>query len=40
MARSELARMIVTAQMIGDLILLGVSARLIIDVMSEGLHRP
>lgn len=37
--RSELAREIVTLQMIGDLILLGVAARMVIDAMNEGIHR-
>jgi len=36
--RSELAREIVTLQMIGDLILLGVAARLVIDAMDSGIH--
>ena len=36
--RSELARMIVTVQMVGDLILLGAAARFAIDAVNEGKH--
>lgn len=36
--RSESARMIVTGQMLCDLVLLGVAARLVIDAVHDGIH--